>query len=124
MTDALVRELMPEEREFARFLAEIEIRKVQVAALQAELTALQLTLGRFEAEYNAIVGALFLERDRVRLDARVYAAQIARLRADPTADPAEVAREVEELFRAEREELAAQERETRASEASYRQERE
>ena len=72
MTDSVVRTQSPEEREYARYLLEVESRKQRVAALQEELASLRIALGRFEAEYHAVVGSLFLELDRVQLAIRSY----------------------------------------------------
>ena len=60
MSHAIVRAQTPEEREYARYLAEIEARKRRAADLQAEFETLRLALGRFKAEYYARVGVLFV----------------------------------------------------------------
>lgn len=124
MTDSLVRQQSPEEREYAKYLFEVENRKQRASTLQDELTSLRLALGRFEAEYHAVVGTLFLELDRIRLSIRGYEEKIARLRNDPLADPATVDREVEGKFRAEQEDLHEQERENRRYEEAFQRESE
>jgi hypothetical protein len=123
VTDALVRQQTPEEREYSKYLIEVETRKQRAAALQDELTSLRLSLGRFEAEYHAVVGTLFLELDRIRLAIRAYEEKIARLHDDPHADPTTVEREVEETLHAEREEIHEQERENRRYEEAFQRER-
>jgi hypothetical protein len=124
LTDALARQQTPEEREYSKYLIDVETRKQRAAALQDELTSLRLALGRFEAEYHAIVGTLFLELDRIRLAIRAYEEKIARLRDDPNADPATVEQEVEQTLHAEREEMHEQEHENRRYEESFQREQE
>jgi hypothetical protein len=122
MTDSLVLQPTPEEREYLRYLIEVEARKQRAAALQDELTSLRLSLGLFEAEYHAVVGTLFLELDRIRIAIRAYKEKIARLHDDPHADPTTVEREVEETLHAEREEINEQERENRRYEEALQRE--
>lgn len=122
MVEALVRQQSPEEREYAKYLAEIERRKQLAAALQEELTTIRLELGRFEAEYHAVVGSLFLELDRLRLAIRAYEDKITRLERDPRADPATVEREVEETLHAEREDIHQQAQENRRYEEAFQRE--
>jgi hypothetical protein len=124
VTDALVRQQTPEEREYAKYLIEVETRKQRAAVLQDELTSLRLALGRFEAEYHAVVGTLFLELDRIRLAIRAYEEKLARLRDDPNADPATVEQEVEQTLHAEREEIHEQEHENRRYEEAFQREQE
>lgn len=123
MSESLVRTHSPEEREYARYLVEVESRKHRAAALHEELESLSIALGQFEAEYHAVVGALFLELDRARLGIRAYEERIARLEVDPQTAPDRVEHEVEETLRGEREELHAQEQENRRYEEAFQQER-
>jgi hypothetical protein len=124
MTDTIVRTQTPEEREYAKYLVEVETRKQRAAALQDELTSVRLALGRFEAEYHSVVGTLFLELDRLRLAIRAYEEKISRLHRDPQADPTTVEHEVEETLSAEREDIHEQERENRRYEEAFQRERE
>ncbi|MGH2531502.1 MAG: J domain-containing protein [Thermomicrobiales bacterium] len=119
MTQAIVRIQSPEERAYARYLTEIETRKRRVADLQAELEALKLALGRFEAEYHARVGVLFVELDRVRLAIDEYERRIAWLQSHPDGDPAEAEREIEREFRTRHEEIHTEEEETRRYERAF-----
>lgn len=124
MTQALVRAPLPEEREYARYLADVEARKRRIADLRAEVEALKLTLGRFEAEYHARVGVLFVELDRLRLAAAEYERRIALLNAEARADPRRVEQDIEREFAARREEVRAEGEETRRQEQVFRRERE
>src|SRR5262249_59318751 len=123
VTQAVVRVQTPEEREYSRYLAEIEARKRRVAVLSAELQALKLDLTRFEAEYHARVGTLFVELDRLRLAIDEYERRISRLQADPTADPTDIERDLGREFGPRREDVRAEEEEARGYEDAYRRER-
>jgi hypothetical protein len=111
MTNAVVRVQSPEEREYARYVGEIEARRRRAAELQADLESLKLVLGRFEAEYHARVGSLFVELDRARLAIDEYERRIAWLKANPTADPAAAEDEVNREFARRREEVRQEEEE-------------
>jgi len=124
MSQAIVQTQTPEEREYARYLAEVEARKRRSADLRTELEALRVGLARFEAEYHARVGALFVELDRARLAADEYERRIARLDADPAADPDRVEEEVRREFAGRREEVRNEEEETRRYEQAFERERE
>jgi hypothetical protein len=123
MTDSLVRTQSPEEREYARYLVELETRKQRAAALHEELETLRAALGQFEVHYHTVVGSLFLELDRVRLVIRAYEERIARLQADARPDLDRIERDVTESLRGEQEELRAQEQENRRYEEAFQKER-
>lgn len=124
VTQNLVRALLPEEHEYARYLAEVEARKRRAADLRAEVETLTLTLGRFEAEYQARVGVLFVELDRLRLAAAEYERRIALLTAEANADLQRVEQDVEREFATRREEVRAEGEDTRRYEQAYRREQE
>ena len=124
MAQAIVREQTPEEREYARYLGEVEARRAQATGLRAELEALRVGLARFEAEYHARIGALFVELDRARLAADEYEGRIAVFQADPAADPHRVEEEVEREFAGRREEVRDEEEETRRYERAFAHEQE
>lgn len=124
MQSAIVREQTPEEREYARYLTEVEARKRRAAGLQSELEALRVGLVRFEAEYHTRVGTLFVELDRARLAADEYERRIARLNSDPHVDPERVEEEVRREFADRREEVRQDQEETRRYERVFERERE
>lgn len=120
----MVREQTPEEREYARYLAEVEGRKRRASDLQSELESLRVGLARFEAEYHARVGTLFVELDRARLAADEYERRIARLTSDPNIGPDRVEDEVRREFADRREEVRQDQEETRRYEQAFERERE
>lgn len=107
MSQAITRHLTPEEREYQRYLVEIEIRKGRLAQLQADLAAYKEELGRFNAEYHARVGVLFVELDRIELQIKEYEFRIAQLRANPDIDPHDLEQRTKQQFTEEREQTAA-----------------
>src|SRR6476646_5944903 len=98
MSSTIVQVQTPEAREYARYLIEIEERQRRAADLRAELESLKLALGRFEMEYHARVGLLFVELDRLNLAIKEYEHRIRRLRDDSALDPTEVERELGQTF--------------------------
>ncbi len=123
VSQAIVRTQTAEEREYARYLLEVEARKQRAADLQAELEALKIQLGRFEVEYHARVGARFIELDRLRLAISEYEHRIALLESDRTADPARVEADVRAGFAEQREQARSEEEQARRFEQEYQRER-
>jgi hypothetical protein len=119
MTQAIVRSQTPEERDYARYQTEIELRKRHAAERQADLESLQVGLARFEAEYHARVGRLFVDLDQVRLAIDEYECRIARLHADPHADPNRIEDELRQEFAARHAEGERDAEETRRYEAAF-----
>lgn len=117
---ALVRHRLPEELEYADYLSGIEARKRRIADLQATLELLKQALSRFELEYRARVGTIVAEMDRIRLSLAEYRRRIERMREDRKLKPADLEREVATEFQAQREEVDAEEEETRRSQAAFR----
>ena len=124
MSESLVHAQPPEEREYDRYLGEVEVRKRRAAELRAELESLKHALGRFEIEYHARVGSLFVELDRVRVSIEEYERRIALLQSNANADPATVEQEVGAEFAHRREEVHAEEEEARRFKQAYREEQE
>lgn len=123
MTHALSPREMPEDREYVRYLAEIEMRRGHVADLEADLAEYREELGRFSAEYHTRVGSLFLELDRLELAIVEYEFRLGQLRAETDVDPEELERQVRHGFSQQREQIHDDEEETRAYEQMYRKER-
>ncbi len=122
MSGALVRVVGADERAYERHLVEIEDLRRRVVELQLELEGLRLAMGRFEAEYHARVGALFVKLDRLRLAIAEYERRILRLRADPRADPTRIEEEIRVEFRGRHEEVRSAEEEARRHERAYQEE--
>jgi len=61
----LVRAKTPEEIEIEERLFEIEQKRQRVALLGQEIEELKQALGRFQVEYNARVGRLYVELDKL-----------------------------------------------------------
>jgi hypothetical protein len=116
---AIVRVQTPEEREYTRYLGEIEERQRRVADLRTDLQLLKDKLGRFNAEYHTRVGMLFIELDKVQLSIREYEHRIDRLRSDSDVDPNELEGETRARFTEERESIHQDEEETREYERTY-----
>lgn len=122
LAQAIIKHQSPEEREYARYLTEIEVRKRRVADLQANLAAYKEQLGRFNAEYHARVGVLFVELDRIELAIAEYEYRIGQLRTSPHSDPEDLERETKKQFTDQREQINEDEEETRYYEREHRDE--
>lgn len=76
----VVRKRSPEELEIEKKLVEIEAKKGRIAELELTLENLRLELGRFEVEYHARVGSLYVELDKLELQIDEYRTRISLLR--------------------------------------------
>lgn len=123
MAQAIVRTQTPEEREYARYLGEIEVRKRRVAELQTERELLREDLGRFDAEYHVRVGTLFVELDRIQLSINEYEFRIARLSANPDIPNDEMEEETRTRFSGQRDEIHHDEEETRRYQHAFQEDR-
>lgn len=119
MATAVVRAETPEEREYARYLKEIDARKLHVADHQAELSLLKEKLGLFSAEYHAQVGTLLVELDRIHLSIDEYEYRITRLQDDDEIAPLDLEGEIRTHFAERQQEVRADEEETRSYERTY-----
>lgn len=119
---AIIPAQSPEAREYVRYLVAIDERKRRAAELDVELASLKLSVGRFEAEYHARAGVLFVELDRIQLAISEYDHRISRLKASPTVRPEDIENDVGEKYARQREELRAEEDETRRYERVHRHE--
>jgi len=118
----LQKTISPEEREYVRYLSEIEVRKRQVIELQTELAVYKEHLGRFSAEYHARVGTLFIELDRIGLSIVEYQFRLSQLRENPQSDLAKLERESKRQFTEQREQIYEDEEETRYYEREHQDE--
>lgn len=123
MAHAIIRTQSPEDREYERYVNEIDVRKRRVAELQTELELLKEELARFEAEYHVRVGTLFVELDRIRLSISEYEFRIARLQADPHITSDELEQELPTQFFDQRGEVHHSEEETRQYKQSFNEDR-
>ncbi len=77
MTQAgLIRAKTPEEIGIEELLFEIEQKRQRVALLGQEIEELKQALGRFQVEYNARVGRLYVELDKLELLIQEYRLRI------------------------------------------------
>ncbi len=123
MSTDIVQVETPEAREYGRYLLQIEEQKRRAADLREELESLKLGVGRFEAEYHARVGVLFVELDRMNLAFRKWGKRRYRLEADPGLDPAELERELDAEFVQEREDIRAGDEQNRRYKRVFEQDR-
>lgn len=119
MTQAIVRTQTPEEREYARYLSEIDIRKHRVAELQTQLESLNEELGQFNAEYHARIGTLFVALDQLDLAIAEYKFRIARLSTASALNADELEQATHNYFSEQREEVHQNEEETQRYQRTY-----
>jgi hypothetical protein len=117
---SIVRTESPEEREYARYLREIEARKALAAQLSADLEVLKLALGQFDAEYHAKIGVLFIELDRIELAISEYEYRIVLLQEQPDVDARTVEEDVAQRFDQRRESIRFDEETTQQYEEVHR----
>lgn len=122
MTKAIIRHQSPEEREYARYLAEINARKRRVADLQADLAEYKDQLSRFNAEYHARIGVLFIDIDRIELSITEYEFRIAQLTQNTNLHPHDLEEQTKNAFAEQREQIHDDEEETRYYEREHREE--
>lgn len=104
--------LAPEAVEEEYLRARIEAVRGEIAGLAAELEELRTTLAAFEARYDARIGILIVELDRVELELVVCRKRIAALRESAEAwEAAEV--EIERAFAGERARIGGEAQEAR-----------
>jgi len=104
VTSELFRAPTSDELELARLQIELESRRSELERLEVGRDALEVGLTRFAADVKARVGDVKEEIRRIRHELDEMRQRIAKLRADPTASPAEVERDVaEEMAQAEAE---------------------
>jgi hypothetical protein len=123
VTQAIVRTFSEEELAYASCLAAIDEHKRIIADRQADLETLKLALARFELAYRAKVGPLLVEIDRIRLEITEYRRRLDLLRSDRDFKPEDIEDNLEAEFGARREEVRAEQEETRRYQRAFRSER-
>jgi hypothetical protein len=120
MTQAgLVRAKTPEEIEIEEKLFEIEQKRQRVALLGQEIEELKQALGRFQVEYNARVGQLYVELDKLELLIQEYRLRIRLIVDERKARLQEIEDEVKRRFSARWQETRQTERETSGASEAY-----
>lgn len=110
----------PAVEEEQRLRARTDELQLELAAATAEFEELRITLSAFEARYDARIGVLIVELDRLSVQIAEYERRIAAL-SEPVETWEKVEEEIKQSFRAEHERI---EQETHdAQQASRRAER-
>lgn len=110
---------LPEEREYARYLREIEDKRWAVAERESDLFVLQTALAQFDIAYHARVGILFIQLDRVRLSIDQYEVRISLLKQKLDRDPHNVEETVRERFIGQEEQVRISEAEAHEYERAH-----
>ncbi len=111
------------EREYARYLDEIEVRKQRVVTAHVDLETLRSDLDRVETEYYARVGMLLIELDRVKLAIEECERRIGWMHAHPETSAAEIEADIEESFAVRRQQLRDDEATIRFAEEQFEEDR-
>lgn len=115
----LVRAKTPEEIEIEERLFEIEEKRQRVALLGQEIEELKQALGRFQVEYNAKVGWLYVELDKLELLIQEYRLRIQLIVDERKVRLQEIEDEVKRRFTARWQETRQTERETSGASEAY-----
>jgi hypothetical protein len=115
----LVRAKTPEEIEIEERLFEIEQKRQRVALLGQEIEELKQSLGRFQVEYNAKVGRLYVELDKLELLIQEYRLRIQLIVDGRKVRFREIEDEIKRRFNARWQETRRTERETRGASEAY-----
>ncbi len=113
----------PEEREYLRYLGEIDLRKRRVAELRLDLEVTHERLGQFNTEYHARVGALYVELDKINLSMAEYEYRIRTIEHNGEVALEDVEQRTREQFFDQREHIHHGEEETTDYERRYHQDR-
>ncbi|HIE30747.1 TPA: hypothetical protein EYP66_26120 [Candidatus Poribacteria bacterium] len=100
----------PEELEIERLLRESHAKQNQIAELTLALEDLKLEVNRFETEYNAVLGKLYVELDKVNLEINEYTLRIQLIEREAMVNQAKIDDRVEEAFKKERQKVFEYER--------------
>lgn len=113
----------PEEREYLRYLGEIDLRKRRVAELRLDLEVTHERLGQFNTEYHARVGALYMELDKINLSISEYEHRIGTIQQNGNVTLEDVEQRTHEQFSDQREHIHHGEEETTDYERRYHHDR-
>jgi hypothetical protein len=94
-----------EELEIERLLKEVHAKQNQIAELTLALEDLKLDVNRFETEYNAILGKLYVELDKVNLEIKEYTLRVQLIEKEAIINKARIDDRVEESFKEERQKI-------------------
>lgn len=86
------------EREYARYLDEIEVRKQRVAVARADLQTMKVELERFETAYHARTGMLLVELARTELATDENERRLWWRQTHPDTSAAEIDADLEATF--------------------------
>ncbi|MFB0545545.1 MAG: hypothetical protein ACETWB_01425 [Anaerolineae bacterium] len=119
MQAGLVRAKTLEEIEIEKKLVEIEQKRQRVALLGQEIEELKQALGRFQVEYNARIGRLYVELDKLELLIQEYRLRIQLIVDGRKARLQEIEDEIKRRFSARWQEARQTERETSGASEAY-----
>jgi hypothetical protein len=115
----LVRAKTPEEIEIEEKLFEIEQKRQRVALLGQEIEEFKQALGRFQVEYHARVGRLYVELDKLDLLIQEHRLRIQLIVDERKVRLREIEDEVKRRFTDRWQETRQTERETRGASEIY-----
>ena len=94
-----------EELEIERLSKEVHAKQNQIAEMTLALEDLKLEVNRFETEYNAILGRLYVELDKVNLEIKEYTLRLQLIEKEAVVNKARIDARVEESFKEERQKV-------------------
>lgn len=101
-----------EKLEIERLLREVHEKKEQIAELTLALEDLKLEVSRFETEYNAILGKLYVELDKVNLEIKEYTLRVQLIEKEAIVNKARIDDRIKESFKEERKKVFEYEQKT------------
>ena len=111
----------PEDAEIEKYLTDIQAKQEHIAGLTLSLEDLKLDVSRFETQYNAIVGRLYVELDRVNLEVKEYMQRIRLVKEEKIASEEEIDAHVRESFKEERQKVSQEAQQVEQDEQEYEQ---
>jgi len=108
-----------EDIEIEKHLGEIQTKQEQIAELTLSLEDLKLDISRFETKYNAILGRLYIELDRVNLDIKEYMQRVRLVKEEKIVSKEEIDARVQESFKEERQKVSQEEQQVNQDEQEY-----